>query len=49
MGKPINGDGWITLENESVIDATVLEYQHRKSLKREQLLSFEDVIFYGYV
>lgn len=45
-GKPINAHAWITLENGSVIDATVLASQHRKKAGAGKPLSFEDAVFY---
>ncbi|MHA6140985.1 hypothetical protein ACX3YC_26795 [Pseudomonas mohnii] len=45
-GKPIEPHAWITLENGFVVDATVLASQHCKSSNPEEVLSFEDALYF---
>lgn len=46
-GRPADAHAWITLENGSVIDATILASQHRKNAGAKKPLSFRDAIYHS--
>ena len=45
-GKPVKAHAWITLEDGSVIDATILATQHCKSSKPKGVFSVLDAVYY---
>lgn len=47
VGRPIDAHAWITLEDGTVIDSTILPSQHRKQKGSSQPLPFEEAVYFS--